>query len=193
MCPKDYKQLPTNSNLKELKSFTLEQFKGKEIGSDSYMKKSKYRFLKTVNTSSNFLYDQTSIEFCRPSKATKPNDGSFLIVKDGAGNGLGEVALYKKHSVFSDYVSAGLLGVTVKEKDKWYLFALLKSQYFKDYVNINTAQGSTIRHSKLIALKFKVPFPTLKNHNEPELIEKYVSLITQNIIDKEEQIENVKT
>lgn len=189
LCPKDYKQLPINSNSKDLNGFIIEQFKGLEIGSDSYMKKSKYRFLKTVNTSSNFLYNQTSIEFCKPSKATKPKDGSFLIVKDGAGSGLGEVALYIQHSDFNDYISAGLIGVSAKEKVKWYLFALLKSQHFKDYVNVNTAQGSTIRHSKLIALQYKVPFPSFKNHNQPDLIEKYVSIITQNIIDKEQQIE----
>ena len=33
-----------------------------------------------------------------------------------------------------------------------------------------------------------VPFPTIKNHPHPEKVEEYVSLIVQNLMDKEEQI-----
>jgi hypothetical protein len=189
LCPQDYKELPLNSNSKDLKIFINKQYKGVEIGSDSYMKTSKFRFLKTVNISRNYIYNQTNIEFCKPSKATIPIDGSFLIVKDGAGNGLGEVALYKQNKNYNDYISAGLIGISIKKEFKWYIFAFLKSQHFKDFINVNTAQGSTIRHSKLVALKYKIPFPTSKNHKNPELIEKYISLLTQNIIDKEYQID----
>ena len=37
-------------------------------------------------------------------------------------------------------------------------------------------------------LDVKIPFPTIKNNKKPQEIEKYVSLLTQNIIDKEEWI-----
>jgi hypothetical protein len=65
---------------------------------------------------------------------------------------------------------------------------LLKSQHFKNYIDLNTAQGSTIRHSKQIAIDYQIPFPSKNNHQEPEEIENLVSLIIQNLIDKEEQI-----
>ena len=37
--------------------------------------------------------------------------------------------------------------------------------------------------------KLYIPFPTTKNHQNPELIEKYISILTQNVLDKEKQIE----
>ena len=50
LCPKDYRKLKgTNTNLKVFSDFITKKFRGKEIGSDAYMKKSNYRFLKTVN------------------------------------------------------------------------------------------------------------------------------------------------
>lgn len=33
-----------------------------------------------------------------------------------------------------------------------------------------------------------IPFPTSKNHPNPEKIQEYVSVLVQNMIDKEEQI-----
>src|SRR5690606_16145495 len=65
---------------------------------------------------------------------------------------------------------------------------LLKSQHFKNYIDLNTAQGSTIRHSKIAALDYKIPFPTKNNYSNPDKVQELVSLIVQNIIDKEEQI-----
>ncbi len=188
LCPKDYKFLPTNDVAHPLEKFIINDYKGSEIGSSNYMQNSNYRFLKTVNATQNFLYDQSTIEFCKPSNAILPNDGDLLIVKDGAGNGLGEVALYIKNNKYVDYISAGLIGISLKEDVKWYILSLLKSQHFKDFINVNTAQGSTIRHSKLVALKYKVPFPSKKNHKNPELVKDYISLISQNIVDKERQI-----
>jgi len=69
---------------------------------------------------------------------------------------------------------------------------MLKSQNFKDYIDLNTAQGSTIRHSKRVSLDYKIPFPTSKNNENPKNVERLVSLIVQNIIDKEEQIKSKK-
>ena len=113
----------------------------------------------------------------------------ILIVKDGAGAGLGQVALYTNPEEENlDYISAGLIGIHIKEELKFYILGILKSQFFRDYININTAQGSTIRHSKLIALDFPVPFPTKKNNFDPDKVQKLVSILTENIIDKERQI-----
>lgn len=189
LCPQDYKELVLkNGNTSLLSDLIDEWYKGGEIGSDNYMKKSKYRFLKTVNISDDYLYNENSIEFCKPFIGKKPQNNDILIVKDGAGSGLGEVALYKNISRNNDYISAGLIGVRIKDVKKYYALGFLKSQHFKDYINVNTAQGSTIRHSKLVALNYSIPFPTKKNHLNPSLIEFYVSVLTQNIIDKEEQI-----
>ncbi|MDA9231009.1 hypothetical protein N9O56_00360 [Rickettsiales bacterium] len=188
---RDYRKLHiVNENLIKLSDLLEEKHKaGKEIGSENYMKKSKYRFLKTVNISRNYTLDEASIEYCKPENKVFPKKNEILIVKDGAGNGLGEVALYSYDNKENfDSLSAGIIAIDVKEDFRFYVLGILKSQHFKDYIDINTAQGSTIRHAKLIALDYKIPFPTINNNQNPEKIEKLVSIITQNIIDKEEKI-----
>jgi restriction endonuclease S subunit len=188
---RDYRQLLLeNTNTVKLKDLLEYKEKvGKEIGSEAYMNKSKYRFLKTVNISSNFLLDESSIEFCRPENKIFPKKNEILIAKDGGGNGLGEVSLYPHENKENiDSLSAGIIAIKVKEEKRNYVFGFLKSQHFKDFVDLNTAQGSTIRHSKLVALDYEIPFPTTKNNPNPEQVENLVSLIVQNIIDKEEQI-----
>lgn len=190
-CPKDYRTLSiTNINTIQLSKICKRMYKGGEIGTDSYMKKSIYRFLKTVNISSKLTTDTSSIEFCMPNKLSKPKLGDILIVKDGAGDGLGEVAYYNIKNNKTDSISAGLLGIEIEEQNRYYVLGILKSKHFKSFIDINTAQGSTIRHSKLVALDYPISFPSIKNYPTPDLIEEYVSLIVQNIIDKEEQVES---
>ena len=51
---KDYRKLEVSTNSKTLSSLIQNSYQGKEIGSASYMKRSKYRFIKTVNLTNNF-------------------------------------------------------------------------------------------------------------------------------------------
>lgn len=188
---RDYRKLLLeNKNTVKLKDLLEHKEKvGKEIGSEAYMNKSKYRFLKTVNISSNFTFEESSIEYCKPENKVFPKKNEILIAKDGGGSGLGEVALYTyENKENTDSLSAGIIAVKIQEAKRNYVLGFLKSQHFKDFVDLNTAQGSTIRHSKLISLDYEIPFPTTFNHSNPEKIENFVSLIVQNIIDKEEQI-----
>jgi len=180
---KDYRQLKVCTSSKPLSSLIEKSYQGKEIGSDSYMKRSKYRFLKTVNLTDNFGISEESIEYCRPKNIAHPQLGDILIAKDGGGDGLGESALYNlQNADKTDSISAGVLGLRIKKEDKYYLLGFLKSKHFRNFVDLNTPQGSTIRHSKKVSLNYPVPTP------KDEKIENLVSLITQNILDKEEQI-----
>ncbi|AFI04550.1 hypothetical protein HCW_06450 [Helicobacter cetorum MIT 00-7128] len=193
---RDYRILSIkNNNIVELVDLLERKVKvGKEIGSESYMKKSLHRFLKTANLSNNFLLDESSIEFCKPENKVFPKKNEILIAKDGGGGGLGEVALYPYCNKDNrDSLSAGIIAIKVKTEKHYYVLGFLKSQHFKDYIDLNTAQGSTIRHSKLIALQYKIPFPTINNNQKPQDVETLVSLIVQNIIDKEQQIKNKNT
>lgn len=188
---RDYRKLSTkNNNLKRLVDLISKKHKvGREIGSENYMPKSKYRFLKTVNISRNYLLDESSIEYCKPENKVFPKKNEILIVKDGGGAGLGEVCLYPYENKGNlDSLSAGIISIDVREDARFYVLGLLKSQHFKDYIDLNTAQGSTIRHSKIVALDYKIPFPTKNNFSNPDKIQELVSLIVQNIVDKEEQI-----
>lgn len=191
LCPKDYKELLLPKNSRPLIDFINNEDrassinKGKEIGSALYMKKSKYRFLKTVNVTERVLYDQSSIEYCTKVSNFTPETGDVFIVKDGGGEGLGEVAYYIKNNLFTDFISAGIIDLKLKKEYKWYVLAFLKSQHFKDYVNVNTAQGSTIRHSKMIALDYHVPLPL--NNSKKEI--KYISYLMRNLLSKEIEIQ----
>ena len=190
LCSKDYRELLTlNKNLFPLSDFITSKSVWKEIGSESYMKKSKHRFLKTVNISDWFLLDEARVEYCKPENKIFPQKWDILIVKDGWWNWLWEIWYYNLDNENNyDSLSSWLIRVTIKKEKKFYILGLLKSQHFKNYIDLNTAQGSTIRHSKRIAIDYRIPFPSKNNHQEPEKIENLVSLITQNLIDKEEQI-----
>ncbi len=187
-CPKDYLILKESENVKDLKIFIDNYYKGDEIGSDNYVTKSKYRFLKTVNISESYLVDFSTIEYCKPSSLVPPSNGDILIVKDGLGRGLGEVCLYSGTKENIDYLASGVICLKIESPKKFYIFSLLKSQHFKDFVNINTAQGSTLRHSKFASLEYKVPFPSIKNYKDPVKLENYISILTKIIIEKEKQI-----
>ena len=87
-----------------------------------------------------------------------------------------------------DSISSGLIAIHVDDNMRNYILAVLKSQHFKDFIDLNTAQGSTIRHSKKIGLEYEVPFPSKNNNINPKEVETLVSVIVENILDKEKQI-----
>ena len=188
---RDYRKLVIkNKNIVKLGDLLETKHKvGKEIGSESYMPKSNHRFLKTVNISKNFLLAESTFEYCKPTNKVFPRKNEILIAKDGGGDGLGDACLYPYENKGNlDSISAGVLAINIIADKRHYVFGILKSQHFKDYIDLNTAQGSTIRHSKVESLNYEIPFPTKNNHPEPQKIEQLVSLITQNIINKEAQI-----
>lgn len=187
---RDYRVLSSsNKNVKILKDIIVSEFQWKEIWSDGYLTQSRYRFLKTGNIwKHSILLDTGNIEYCFPVNQKHPKDGDILIAKDGGWDGLWDVILYKKSLEYVDTISAGIHCVTPESKNRYYILWLLKTQFFKNFVDLNTAWWSIIRHAKKIALEFPLPFPTIKNHPHPEKVEEYISLLVQNMIDKEEQI-----
>ena len=188
---KDYAKFQiVTQNTKKLDDLLVVKPKfGREIGSDFYMKKSSYRFLKTVNISDGYFLDLGTVEYCKPGNTVFPKKNDILIVKDGAGKGIGEVALYPYENKDNrDSISSGLIAIRVDDNIQKYILAVLKSQHFKDFVDLNTAQGSTIRHSKKISLEYEVPFPSKNNNINPKKVETLISVIVENILDKEKQI-----
>ncbi len=75
-----------------------------------------------------------------------------------------------------------------KDISKYYLFGILRSKFFIDQVSMILNASMYPRMEKEYFDKLIIPFPTQKHNDKPKDIEKLVSLITQNIIDKEEQI-----
>lgn len=182
--PADHREVILNELDNDLNSFTDSVKTGLEIGSDAYTKKSKIRFIKTNNISSSYLLDSSRIEYSIPQeKVVSPNHGTLLIVKDGGTGGLGEICLYEKEEGLKDYISAGIIELNIKDTNlKYFILGVLKSFHFKEYMDCKTPGGSTIRHSKLLSLGYKIPSPKTDD------IKNLLSFITQNIVDKEQKI-----
>ncbi|WP_294743763.1 hypothetical protein [uncultured Exiguobacterium sp.] len=167
---------------------------GKTLLSESFVNeelKSNHRFLKTGNLIPyRTLLDTTNVEYCKPMESFTLKSGDILIAKDGNGEGLGEVSIYFPNQDYTDHICGEILCIRLKDEgkvDPFYLLAILKSRYFKDYIDIVTPGGSTLRHSKLAALEFKVPYASDKAREMD-----YISLIMQNIVHKEQQISEKK-
>ena len=71
---------------------------------------------------------------------------------------------------------------------KYYIFSILKSSFWKNQVDIWGSIKWVDNFNNKLLENIKIPFPSKNSHQEPEKIENLVSLITQNLIDKEEQI-----
>lgn len=177
--PQEYKELRDMVDYKVGNSFLSTDFIYEDVSSD-------YRFIKTGNLYNHrMLVDYTSTEYCKPVGTSILEDEDILIAKDGNGVGLGEVSIYFKDDRFrQDYISGEVLRIRARDDyDKWFILGILKSLYFKEFLDSVTPGGSTLRHSKLLALDFKVPYYTDKEQKR-----KYISLLVQNLVDKEKQL-----
>ena len=108
------------------------------------------------------------------------NKGDILIVKD---SNIGEVVFLNKN-LKNHVISGGLVKLVFDEELKYYIFAMMKSDFFKEQLYLLTPKGSTLKHAKTLWLDLKIPFP---NH-EDEVIIKYISLLIEAIIISKEKI-----
>jgi len=81
-----------------------------------------------------------------------------------------------------------VLRKTKKDISRFYLFGILRSNFFIEQANIILNASVYPRMEKDSFSELIIPFPTKKNNNNPKQIENLVSLITQSILDKEEKI-----
>lgn len=75
-----------------------------------------------------------------------------------------------------------------KSFSRYYLFGVLRSSFFIEQTNLILNASMYPRMEKGELDNIKIPFPTKKNHSNPKKVEQYVSVMIQNIINKEEQI-----
>lgn len=156
----DYRTILKPASTKRLSTLVDKYTKGREIGSKAYMPHSSYRFLKTANITESFTFDETGVEFCRPCKGVvEPHDGAILIARDGAGQGLGECCVYNAREGITDYISQHILSLEfTNEQDRNYIFGVLKSPHFREYLDGVTPGGSTIRQSGTLIMDYELPW-----------------------------------
>lgn len=201
LTPSNYNILPIkNKNFKLIKDLLVEYIIGSDVGSDYYLSfDSGFKFIRTkavqsysytpiINTYSQAqpifpaTFDNYIDYYAKKDVDFYLNKGDILLVKD---SNIGEVVYINKN--LNHYViSGGLVKLVFDEDLKYYIFAMMKSNFFKEQLYLLTPKGSTLKHAKTLWLDLKIPFP---NENEEKIVE-YVSLLVKAIINREEAIQN---
>jgi len=177
-----------NKNYKLVGDFLSRPLKrsdlGVEVGSLNYISQSPFYFLRTKALQSySFLPEITSESALpvMPSVFVKQNlkEGDLLISKD---SNIGEIVILDKD--YPDFMTSSAIYKLPVNEYKYYLFAFIKHQIFREQLDFMVPKGATIRHAKTMFLDCKIPIP---NRDTAETM-KFVEVLTQAIIDKERLI-----
>jgi type I restriction enzyme S subunit len=159
--------------------------KGIEVGSQSYISHSPFQFIRVKGIQPESFLPSFSPESVVPILPTSfknysLKEGDILISKD---SNIGEVVLldrdYPKHMI-----SGGIYKLPITKK-KYYIFGLLKSEFFKTQLLFLVSRGVTIKHAKTLFLDCEIPFPNQKNNDE---VVKYIESLVISIINREKGI-----
>lgn len=158
---------------------------GCEVGSESYVEKSPYFFIKTKALQpESYLLDVTkeSIFNIVPNSFINMNlkQGDILISKD---SNVGEIVILEK-DFLNAMVCGGIYKLPVNEEMKYYLLAFIKNDIFRQQIDFLVPRGSTIRHGKTKFLECLIPIPNINK----DITIKYVDTLMQSIIRKEVEI-----
>jgi hypothetical protein len=188
--PSEHKKIDIrNNNLISISKLVSAEGVGEQINVAEYLNFNSNYTLVTISNMGKCIIDETQGERISPitynSSSKKLKKGDVLVSRNAS---LGKITLVNKD--FNGILNGGISYLKFKEESKYYTFAFFLLEYGADYLTVLTSGGGTQKNAKRQnLLDVKIPFPTTKNHKNPKLIEKYISLLTQNIIDKEEQIE----
>ncbi len=159
---------------------------GTDIGSNNYMTNSEYKFLKTrIANKNNYTIDLSSnesFEFMNYNAFVNQNlkYEDILISKD---SNIGECCILDK-----DYpncmVASAFYRLPLK-RNKYYIFSFMKTNHFKNQLDLMIPRGATIRHAGTKFLDCHIPFPNGKDSKK--IIAKIESIV-KDIINKEKQI-----
>lgn len=157
----NYKKLSIkNSNTKKIVFYLNKDIpfeKGIEPGRTAYVEKSKQRFLRNSCINNiKFSDDETKHIFLNPKYLDECtlNNEDILLCTDA---NIGDCCVYLTDGENINY-SSGMVKLHFKEERfKWYLFAFLRDNYFREQLNAKTPRGATIRHSGDNFLQCEIP------------------------------------
>lgn len=172
-----------NKNIKKLKDLLIENKKWFEPWSDNYINFSENYFVRISEMS------DLNISFSVSDKTNRiipVNWKNFLengdICFQTASNVWNVNFYFWPKAYFNSHIRK------ISFDKKFYIFAILKSSFGKNQVDIWGSIKWVDNFNNEMLENIKIPFPTQHNHENPEKIEEFVSLLVQNLIDKEEQI-----
>lgn len=174
-----------NTNYKTLREIVGDNIiGGKEVGSKAYINKSPYYFIRTKACQpENYLLDlkDGGVKPVSPHYFTYQDirEGDIFVLKD---SNVGEV-VYIDQDLDNFMMSGGIRKLRIKS-DSLYIFAFLKSIFFKDQLEILIGKGATIKHAQDKYLDCIVVFPS----NNEEKVKEYVKTLVEAVIRKEKEI-----
>ena len=180
-----------NSNVKRVKHLLVgsKPFdKGVEPGSMHYLRRSTHYMIRTkaLQDHSYLVYPKGgAITPINPRVFEDPSlsDGDILMSKD---SNVGECAMVDGNRWRNHMFSGGIVRLH-PAMDRYYLFSFLKHPLFKTQLLAMSPRGATITHAKTLWLNCLIPFP---NQRSAERVIRYVSALTQAIIEKEKAIKD---
>ncbi len=162
---------------------------GLEVGSINYIKNSPKMFIKAKSLSENnylLSLENETFEYIRPQVFFDMNlkKGDLIISKD---SNIGEVGFIDK-DMPNAMISSAMYKLPIT-KNKYYIASFIKSDSFKNQLNILVPKGATIRHAGTKFLDCLIPFSEdSKITVFLDLISKYVVLIEMKMKEKEKLI-----
>ena len=125
----------------------LDENKGIDVGSVNYLEASPKIFLRTdVLSPDSFIpvYNFDSLQYINPHSFVQMNlkKGDIIITKD---SNIGESAILQKD--MPDAMICGAMYRLPIKKHSKYIFAMLKSEVFKNQLDLLVPRGATIRHA----------------------------------------------
>ena len=166
---------------KKLSDFVESVDKGKEVGSENYVEKSQFKFIRTSAIDDSYIsiyMDNNSVVNINPKSfiAYDLKKGDILICKDSNVGGVVKLDRDYKNYMFS----AGINRLHINHY-KNYIFAIMKNYRFKRQLESMVPKGTTLMHAKNLYLDCIIPFP------KEEIIIDYVQKLV-NIIENKENI-----
>lgn len=157
---------------------------GVEVGSLNYIGQSTHYFVRTKALQAHSFLPEITSETAlpiMPSSFVKMNlkQGDLLISKD---SNIGEAVILDKD--YPNFMLSGAIYRLPVTKKKYYLFAFIKHNIFREQLDFMVPKGATIRHAKTLFLDCKIPMP---NHDSENVIN-FVEVLTHAIINKEKLI-----
>jgi len=188
LSPHSYKTISlANSNTKTIEGLLISNpMKGQEVGSSVYITRSPFYFIRNKALQpSSYLPNLADPECSVPILPGAFVDlglkqGDILISKDA---NVGESA-YLNEDLPHHMISGGLVRLRFPQDVKYYIFAFMKNDFFRDQIEL-APRAATITHAKNLWLNALIPFPCQQDSND---VIEFVSLLMRALIRKEAEI-----
>lgn len=186
LSPQQYKEVTIDPNYsKTIKSLLInDPYSGKEVGSEAYVKKSDYIYIRTKGFGKELYNLDLSIngafDYIKPCGYTKNNSSQTKEAKKGdilfaTGGDVGNVC-YVADDLKNNIISSHIMRLNFGDL-QYYCLAFLKTELVKDQVSMAPSGGikGLDTFSKEYLLNARIPFPK----NNADKIIKYVSFLSE--------------